>query len=74
MSVEDTDLDRKGTKTTEEVVSFDCGDSSATVSVFRSQAHIDVTLEITSQGGGDVSHLVHSSKQVSFCKYDMCTD
>lgn len=28
-----------------------------------SQAHIDVTLEITSQGGGDVSQLVHTSKQ-----------
>lgn len=31
---------------------------------FRSQAHIDVTLEITSHGNGDVSHLVHSSQQV----------
>lgn len=28
-----------------------------------SQAHIDVTLEITSQGGGDVSQLVHTGKQ-----------
>ncbi|KAL9988380.1 hypothetical protein ACROYT_G002818 [Oculina patagonica] len=28
-----------------------------------SQAHIDVTLEITSQGTGEVSHLVHSCKQ-----------
>ncbi|XP_020629220.1 uncharacterized protein LOC110066338 [Orbicella faveolata] len=28
-----------------------------------SQAHIDVTLEITSHGNGDVSHLVHSSQQ-----------
>ncbi|KAJ7339423.1 hypothetical protein OS493_005821 [Desmophyllum pertusum] len=28
-----------------------------------SQTHIDATLEITSQGTGDVSHLVHSNKQ-----------
>ena len=34
---------------------------------FRSQAHIDVTLEITSHGNGDVSHLVHSSQQVGVC-------